>query len=100
MPDPAEKASAALQAQAKDQAATLVQTAAQIDAEQKDSGERLTLGRINELIAPISISAAGLAELGFEPVATAKAAKLYRECDLPVIVAALVGHLQGVLETV
>ena len=46
-----------------------------------DPGKTLTLGLINERLSPISISSAGLAELGFEPVARDKAAKLYRASD-------------------
>ena len=60
-----------------------------------DTGERINLGAINQHLAPISINAAGLAALGFEPVAVVKASKLYRADDLPRIRAALVRHLQG-----
>ncbi len=55
--------------------------------------ERITLGQINALLAPVSISAAGLAELGFQPVATVKAAKLYNESDFPAICRAIAQHL-------
>lgn len=57
-----------------------------------DDGTRMTLGQINGLLAPISLSAAGLAELGFGPVATVKAAKLYRESDYPAICRAISEH--------
>jgi len=77
----AAQASAALLQQAKEQAASLVQTAKAIDADQPDAGKTLTLGAINERLHPIRIDAAGLAELGFEPVARDKAAKLYRASD-------------------
>lgn len=76
----AEKAGAALLQQAKEQAASLVQTARAIDRE-ADTCETLTLGAINALLSPIRIDAAGLAELGFEPRATVKAAKHYRAND-------------------
>lgn len=77
----AEKAGAALLQQAKEQAASLAQTAGAIDTEQPDAGKTLTLGAINALLSPIRIDAAGLAELGFEPVARDKAARLYRASD-------------------
>ena len=60
-----------------------------------DTGERINLSAINEHLAPISINAAGLAALGFEPVAMVKASKMYRASDLEHIRAALVRHLQG-----
>lgn len=56
--------------------------------------QTINLSAINEHLAPISLNAAGLALLGFEPVATVKASKLYRESDLPRIRAALVRHLE------
>ena len=77
----AEKAGTALLQQAKEQAASLVQTARAIDTEQPDAGKTLTLGLINKRLHPIRIDAAGLAELGFEPVARDKAARLYRASD-------------------
>lgn len=49
------------------------------------AGARLTLGEINARIAPLTISSAGLAHLGFEPVAVERAAKLYNLADLPVM---------------
>lgn len=61
----------------------------------RDTGERINLSAINEHLAPISINAAGLAALGFEPVAMVKASKMYRASDLEHIRAALVRHLQG-----
>ncbi|MGC3004502.1 hypothetical protein ACPF8X_40530, partial [Streptomyces sp. G35A] len=82
----AAQASAALLAQAKEQAAALVQTGRELDA---DAGKTLTLGLINDRLSPIAINAAGLAELGFEPVARDKAAKLYRASDFPAICRAI-----------
>lgn len=58
-----------------------------------NDGARIKLGQINERIAPLSITAEGLAELGFPHVATEKAAKLYRESDWPAICEALIQHL-------
>lgn len=61
-----------------------------------DDGARIRLGELNALIAPLSISADGLAQLGFEHVATDKAAKLYRASDLPRILGAMSRHLMSV----
>jgi phage FluMu protein gp41 len=55
-----------------------------------DNGTRIKLGDINARIAPLSITADGLAQLGFSHVAVDRAAKLYRECDFPAICDALI----------
>lgn len=60
------------------------------------NGPMLKLGEINARLAPISISADGLAQLGFSPDPAVKTAKLYRAADLPLILSALVRHLNGV----
>lgn len=52
----------------------------------------LKLGDINTRLAPIQVSAAGLAELGFNPVGKDKSAVLYRETDFPLMCAAIAGH--------
>ncbi len=57
-----------------------------------DDGERLTLGAINARLALISVTVAGLSQLGVEPVATDKAARLYRACDFPAICRAISEH--------
>lgn len=57
----------------------------------KMAGARIRLGEINALIAPLSISAEGLAQLGFNPVATDKAAKLYDAAKFEAIKASLSG---------
>lgn len=54
-----------------------------------DDGTRIKLGDINAAIAPLSITAGGLAQLGFPHVGTEKAAKLYRASDWPAIREAL-----------
>ena len=59
-----------------------------------DEPATLKLGDINARLAPISLSAAGLAELGIAHGATNKAAKLYRESDWPLICAALIRHIE------
>jgi hypothetical protein len=56
----------------------------------------LKLGDINARLAPISLSVAGLAELGIVHSATDKAAKLYRPSDFGRICAALVRHVEKV----
>lgn len=61
----------------------------------EDDGVRLKLGELNALIAPVSITADGLATLGFPSVATGGTAKLYRDCDVPAIVQAMVRHLNA-----
>ena len=50
---------------------------------------RIKLGDINAAIAPLSITADGLAQLGFPHVATDKAAKLYDEANFEPILSAL-----------
>jgi hypothetical protein len=55
----------------------------------------MTLGALNEWLAPVQVSAAGLELLGFPVAGRAKAAKLYHDTDRPAIVAAMVKHLQG-----
>lgn len=53
----------------------------------------IKLGDINARIAPLSITAEGLASLGFEAVGQQRAAKLYAERDFPLICTALVDLL-------
>lgn len=64
------------------------------------SSATIKLGQINERLAPISITAAGLSELGFEPVGTDKSAKLYRESTFQLICRELVKHIQNAAEHV
>jgi putative phage-type endonuclease len=59
------------------------------------SGAKIKLGDINARIAPLSISADGLSQLGFEPVEHQRSAKLYAAADLPAILRAMVDVLQG-----
>lgn len=86
-------------------AAELVTTSPQCAAHSRPMGgggggslstATLKLGQINERLAPIALTADGLATLGFPHVATDKSAKLYRERDFPRICAALVRHIQTV----
>lgn len=59
-----------------------------------DNGATLKLGDINARIAPLAITADGLASIGFEPVGKEGAAKLYRASDFPRICAALIDVLR------
>lgn len=54
---------------------------------------RITLGQVNERLTPIAVTAAGLAELGFDYMQE-KASKLYFEADMPLICDALIARLQ------
>lgn len=83
--------------QAMVQAATSDIAAAMARKNAPEEGETLTLGAINALLSPIAISAAGLAELGFDPCATVKAAKHYPAASVPSICQALIQRLQGVM---
>jgi predicted phage-related endonuclease len=65
-----------------------------------DDGARLTLGQINDILSPVSISVAGLSTLGFEPAAQVKASRLYRACDLPAICQAISAHVLAACEVV
>jgi len=58
-----------------------------------DEAPTLTLGAINERLHPISISAAGLAEFGIEPLATRKAAKLYSQSQFDQLCRWLYDHI-------
>jgi len=53
------------------------------------SSARVKLGELNARIAPLSITADGLAQLGFRSVGNERAAKLYAESDWPAICNAL-----------
>lgn len=57
----------------------------------------LRLGQINERLAPITLTADGLATLGFAHAATDKSAKFYHENDFEAICAALMRHIDGAL---
>jgi len=61
-----------------------------------DTGARVKLGDINAAIAPLSITADGLAALGFKQEASTGAAKLYKLTDLPAMYAAMVAHIEAV----
>ncbi|MCD9096150.1 lambda-exonuclease family protein [Luteimonas fraxinea] len=62
------------------------------------SDARIKLGDINVRIAPLAITADGLAQLGFQSVGNERAAKLYRESDFPLICANLAARLTAAAE--
>jgi len=66
-----------------------------LDMVRPDNDALIKLGEINTAIAPLAITADGLAQLGFVHVATDKAARLYRAADFPRIRSALIQHLAG-----
>jgi predicted phage-related endonuclease len=63
-----------------------------------DSDALINLGEINVRLAPVNLSAGGLAELGFSPVKSEKGAKLYRDADYPDMVHAIVKRLVSSLQ--
>jgi putative phage-type endonuclease len=63
------------------------------DDEATDNGARLTLGQINERLSPVSITVAGLSELGYEPVAVVKAARMYPASKFKAICQAISAHV-------
>jgi hypothetical protein len=56
----------------------------------------LRLGHINERLAHVQVTAAGLAALGFEPASRERSSVLYHESQFPLICDALVAHLRTV----
>lgn len=58
-----------------------------------DAVPRLTLGQINERLAPISLSVDCLSQLGFDPVERVKASRFYLVSDLPAIARAIARHV-------
>ena len=61
-------------------------------------GATLKLGDINARIAPLSITADGIAQLGFRPVSSSGAAKLYPAQDFDGIARAMQRVLQNAIE--
>jgi len=58
--------------------------------------EKIKLGDINSIIHPLSVSADGLALLGFKPLNTTGAAKLYDAANFEAMCQAMVARLQDV----
>lgn len=83
-------------AQVVAQPAPMVAAPAPAPAPAVQGGPLIKLGEINARIAPLSISAAGLAELGFEPAKQDGASKLYRASDVGRMCHAMAQHLTAV----
>ncbi|MBB1060382.1 lambda-exonuclease family protein [Marilutibacter spongiae] len=84
-PTPPADAEASAAAEPVATARSTVASVASAGAAPTPAGARIKLGDLNELIAPISITAQGLASIGFKPVGSERAAKLYALADLPAI---------------
>lgn len=67
------------------------------DVNAEPAPQTMKLGDINAKLAPLSISAAGLAELGFHQVGTEKGAKLYNASDLTRILQVLGNRITAAL---
>jgi hypothetical protein len=76
--------------------APIPEPVAPIQAAAAPSTATVKLGDINARLSPIQITADGLAQLGFNPVGTERAAKLYRESDFPLICSAIQVHVGAV----
>jgi predicted phage-related endonuclease len=68
----------------------------QIRATEFNPGARISLGKLNAILYPLSITGEALVKLGFEPVERAQASKLYRATDVPAIGLAISAHVLGV----
>ena len=62
------------------------------------TGERITLGHINALLAPIKLDAAGIEALGFH-VTRVRAAVHFQEAQFPALLARLVQHIHNIHQT-
>lgn len=80
-------------------AAAILKTSIASVRPEANNGARLTLGQLNDRLAPVSINVAGLHELGFDPVEQVKASRFYRECDLPAICKAISAHVLAACAT-
>jgi len=80
-------------------ASSVADAAIKTAAKNPDSGARLTLGQLNDRLAPVSINVAGLHELGFDPVEQVKSARYFRECDFPAICRAISAHVLAACAT-
>lgn len=79
-------------------AAAAVQRVASAPQAAPTTAPSLRLGVLNDRLAPIQLTAGGLATLGFTAAARQGSTVLYHEADFPRICAALVEHLQHVAE--
>lgn len=64
-------------------------------AAQPETPPTLRLGEINQRIAPLSITAEGMAQLGFEPAGKDRRAVLYHASRWPAMCAVIVRHVQA-----
>ncbi|WP_115539997.1 lambda-exonuclease family protein [Xanthomonas campestris] len=67
----------------------LAQAVKSLAASAPAQGVRIKLGDINAKIAPLTITADGLAQLGFMPVTIERASKLYDAAELPAMFTAM-----------
>lgn len=65
-----------------------------IQAAAARSGQQIRLGEINARLDPLSVTAEGLARLGFAPMGTERAAKLYDAATFPAMCDAMVNVLR------
>ena len=65
------------------------------ESKAKEGGKMLNLGEINRRLFPVTLTADGLAQLGFHPAAKEKTAKLYRASEFHSICVALVRHIRA-----
>lgn len=91
------EAAAVVRAPTTAPAAPAAPTADQADALTAGDINRplLTVGDINRMLAPIQISAPGMAEFGLQPARIQGAAKLYREEDFNRLLHALAKHIDS-----
>lgn len=68
-------------------------SAAEISSAAVNAQQTIRLGQLCERLRPLYVTEAGLAALGFFPVARDRAACLYAASDFPLICAALARHL-------
>lgn len=92
----AEEREKEMQSDAAKRAADLQAMAGPAPQAPAETGERITLGQINARLAPIQLTAAGIAQLGIQPVGRERAAVLYRASDIDAICVALIRHLSAV----
>lgn len=60
-----------------------------------DEPPSLKLGEINQRLAPLSVTAEGLRQFGFEPAGKDRRAVLYHACQWPAMCSAIVRHVQA-----
>lgn len=68
--------------------------------DEPDNEPSLNLGEINARLAPISVSASGLADLGIDPVGRERRAVLYSEAQFPRICRAIAQHAMNAAQAV